>query len=140
MPTFEVGSRFEEEADRIRRGLREFNEAAAGSAAFEPLRVIVRDEAQRLLGGLVGATYWGWLHVETLWIDAAHRRRGHGSRLLALAEAEALRRGCEHAYLDTFSFQARPLYERRGYRVVGTLHDFPKGRERYFMVKRLASP
>jgi GNAT superfamily N-acetyltransferase len=140
MASFEIGSQreaFAEEAQRIHRGLREFNDSSAGDARFEPLRVIVRDEANELIGGLVGATYWAWLHVETLWVDAAHRRRGYGSRLLELAESEALRRGCGDAFLDTFSFQARPLYERLGYRVVGTIRDFPKGHERYFMAKRL---
>jgi GNAT superfamily N-acetyltransferase len=140
VPSFEVASdptAFEQEASRIRAGLREFNDAAAGNPAFRPLRVIARDEARELIGGLLGATYWGWLHVEVLWVAAAQRRHGCGTRLLALAESEAERRGCRDAYLDTFSFQARPLYERLGYRVVGTLDDFPSGHQRYFMAKRL---
>jgi hypothetical protein len=29
--------------------------------------------------------------------------------------------------LDTFTFQARPFYEARGYRVYGELADFPAG-------------
>jgi GNAT superfamily N-acetyltransferase len=140
VPSFEIASdpaAFEQEASRIRAGLRAHNDAAAGDAAFQLLRVIVRSEAGELIGGLLGATYWGWLHVEVLWVDAAHRRRGCGTRLLALAESEALRRGCRDAFLDTFSFQARPLYERLGYRVVGTLDDFPSGHQRTFMAKRL---
>ena len=40
--------------------------------------------------------------------------------------------------LDTFSFQARPFYERHGYRVVGTVPGFPHGHERYFMAKELS--
>lgn len=34
--------------------------------------------------------------------------------ILALEQA-ARERGCTHAHLDTFSFQARPFYEKLGY-------------------------
>ena len=53
------------------------------------------------------------------------------------AEAEAVRRGCASAYLDTFDFQARPFYERLGYQLFGQLDDFPPGGSRYFLRKRL---
>jgi iron complex outermembrane receptor protein len=47
------------------------------------------------------------------------------------------KRGCHSAYLDTFSFQAKPFYERCGYEVFGVLEDFPKGHQRFFMRKSL---
>ena len=55
-------------------------------------------------------------------------------------ESVAVRRGCTHAHLDTFSYQARPFYERRGYSVFGTLDDYPPGHQRFFMAKRLSGP
>ncbi len=67
----------------------------------------------------------------------SHRRHGLGSRLLAEAEAEALRRGCRMAWLDTFDFQARMFYERHGYTVFGELGGLPNGHCRHFMSKRL---
>lgn len=65
------------------------------------------------------------------------RGQGYGTKLMAAAEAEARRRGCRDAYLDTFSFQARPFYERCGYEVFGTLEDFPTGHQRFVMRKSL---
>jgi hypothetical protein len=53
------------------------------------------------------------------------------------AEAVAAARGCVGVWLDTFSFQARPFYERLGYSVFGTLEDNPRGGARFFMQKRL---
>ena len=53
-------------------------------------------------------------------------------------EAEAIRRGCKGAYLDTFSYQARPFYEKLGYEVFGTLDDYPTGHQRFYMRKRLS--
>jgi GNAT superfamily N-acetyltransferase len=85
----------------------------------------------------VGGTYWGWLYVEILWLDARARGRGLGARLMAMAEQEAQRRGCRGAHLDTMSFQALPFYERMGYTVFGVLEDLPPGHRRYFLKKKL---
>jgi GNAT superfamily N-acetyltransferase len=71
---------------------------------------------------------------------AKTRGGGHGARLLAAAEAYALERGCGGAFLDTFSFQARPFYERHGYEVFATLPDFPPGHDRFFLRKRMTRP
>jgi GNAT superfamily N-acetyltransferase len=53
------------------------------------------------------------------------RRRGYGTTLLASAEQYAIERAFTNAWLSTFSFQARPLYERLCYHVFGTLEDYP---------------
>jgi hypothetical protein len=56
---------------------------------------------------------------------------------MAAAERHAITRGCKGAYLSTFSFQARPLYEGLGYRVFGEQTDYPKGHSLYHLAKRL---
>lgn len=116
--------------------LRRFNRQRAESPNFAPVIVAARQDGQ-LIGGLVGETGWRWLFVELLWVAEQHRGRGVGRRLLDAAEAEAVRRGARHAYLDTFDFQARPFYERAGYEVFGTLDDYPPGHCRYFLRKDL---
>src|SRR5581483_11935644 len=98
----------------------------------------LRDRRGTVVGGLVGEYYWGWLHIETLAMAEDMRGRGFGTRLLTTAEADARRRGCRHICLETFSFQARPFYERLGYEVFGTLDDYPPGHKKYFMRKTLA--
>ena len=92
-----------------------------------------------IVGGLLGHLYWGWLSVETLWVDERYRGQGLGGRLLDMAEAEARQHGCAHVQLDTLTFQARPFYEARGYRVYGELADFPAGTEyrRFYLTKQL---
>ena len=50
---------------------------------------------------------------------------------------EPLRRGCRHAHLDTFTFQALGFYEKHGYSVWGALDDLPPGFTRYFLRKDL---
>lgn len=44
-------------------------------------------------------------------------------------------RGCTRAHVDTFSYQAKPFYERHGYEVFAVLDDDPPGHERIFLRK-----
>jgi GNAT superfamily N-acetyltransferase len=122
----------------IERGLVEH----AVAQGIEPrnhrsLTILARDGDGRVVGGLVGTTVWGWLQVTQLWVADAIRGEGHGAALMRYAEAEAVNRGCHHALLDTFDFQARGFYERLGYVVFGEVRDFPRGHTRFFMRKVL---
>ena len=128
-----------EEVARVNLGLDEYNISQVGDANYRLLRIFMRDESGTVVGGLLGATFWDWLYVETLWVTESLRRSGCGIKLLAAAEAEAIKRGCRRAYLDTFSFQARPFYERLGYEAFGVLKNFPVGHDRIFLQKELSS-
>lgn len=125
----------------VRGQLRAFNDRcspphrALRGVGKAPLDIVIRDPAGEIVAGLIGATGWGWLEVDTLWVAEALRGQGHGRGLLRMAEAEAQRRGCSHAMLTTFSFQARGFYEREGYRVVGEMVDYPPGAVYYWMRK-----
>ena len=57
-----------------------------------------------------------------------------------LFEGAAAERGCTLVYLDTFTFQARPFYEKRGYMVVLQTEGFTQGIIKYTMHKRLPAP
>jgi GNAT superfamily N-acetyltransferase len=119
------------------KGLTEFNKQHAGGEAPNYLLVTVRDDQGAVVGGLVGATYLGWLQVQAVWLPDALRGRGYGTELMAIAEQEAMRRGCPRAYLETLSFQALPFYEKLGYTVFSRLPDFPIGGARYALTKSL---
>ena len=123
----------------ILQGLLEFNRTQTGGASPEYLLITVRDEQGSLVGGLVGATYLGWLQVHTVWLPDDLRGRRYGTRLMGIAEEEALRRGCTRAFLETYSFQALPFYEKCGYVVHSHLPDFPPGGARYALTKNLSS-
>ena len=134
-----------DQADRdfVRENLRAWNRMRCPFLASEeaqvetPLDVTVRDAAGTIVGGLVANTHWGWLEVDLLWVDERVRGQGWGTRLLRAAEDEARRRGCRHARLSTWSFQARPFYEKLGYRVFGQIDDYPPGATDYILCKDL---
>jgi len=123
----------------IGRGLAAFNRRYAGDDGPRPLTLLLRDPTGAIVGGLVADTYWGWLHVDLLWVREDLRGQGLGGRLLAAAEAEAVRRGCTRAHLDTLAFQAPAFYAKRGYRPFGELPDFVAGQTRSFLWKRLSA-
>jgi GNAT superfamily N-acetyltransferase len=139
-PDFRIDEQVSE-ADRetVLDGLLAFNEARIGPANEQPVRLVVRNERNTVIAGLLGNTKWGWLYVEKLWVSEAARGRQLGSRLLARAEEIARQRGCIGAYLTTFEHQARPFYEQRGYRLFGTLEGYPAGTREYYVCKRFPS-
>jgi GNAT superfamily N-acetyltransferase len=128
----------------LQEEIRRFNNAVSRhhrdvrQSGLEPLEITFRDEEDRLLGGLAGDTYWGWLEIDDLWLHESVRGRGLGRRLVAMAEGEALARGCSRAFLRTFGFQARGFYEKLGYQVVGCLDDYPPGESFLWMRRELA--
>ena len=124
--------------DVILGGLVGYNAAQAGAGGHRLLAVLVKDEVGKVLGGLWGSTAWEWLFVHLFWLPEGLRGDGLGRDLLHRAEVEALSRGCRNAWLDTYSFQARGFYEKLGYRVFGTLVDYPPGHHRFFLQKRLS--
>jgi GNAT superfamily N-acetyltransferase len=119
-------------------GLDAFNTRLAGPHGFRPLNLVVRRPGEsRPVGGLCGHAVYRWFFVRLLYLPEDLRRGGLGAALMRRVEAEAAAMGCVGIWLDTFSFQARPFYERLGYRLFGTLDDFPPGHARYYLMKRL---
>ena len=127
----------EAEVKTVRLALRQYNDAQVGADNHTPLNLVKKDEQGNVIGGLLGGTYWGWMYVDILWVHEAHRNNGIGSALLLEAEREATRRGCHHVHLDTMSWQAPAFYEKRGYTIVATLPDIPKGYQKYLLQKEL---
>jgi len=120
------------------KGLTEYNASKSGGDTPNYLLVTVRDDAGALVGGLLGATYLGWLQIQVVWLDEGARGHGHGSELMALAEQEARRRGYSNSFVETLSFQAVAFYEKCGYTIFSRLADFPPGGARYALTKKLA--
>ncbi|MFI1487354.1 GNAT family N-acetyltransferase [Streptomyces sp. NPDC020747] len=145
--------RIETEVDKersqfLRSRLRDANMAASpvlrslrGTAGERevPLQVWALDPAGEVVGGLVGHTWAGWLHVTYLWVDERRRGGGLGSHVLSHAEHLArTSRGCRNSRLETWDFQAPAFYRKQGYEVVCEIPDYPPGVTEYTLTKRLA--
>lgn len=121
-------------------GLAAYNAIHFRPADTTTLDVVVRDAGSgKSVGGLLGHTSFGLFFLDLFYLPEELRGDGLGSRIIALAEDEARRRGCTAAFVYTVTFQAPGFYERCGYRRFGEIACPPDGATRIFLRKTFAS-
>jgi ribosomal protein S18 acetylase RimI-like enzyme len=118
--------------------LYEFNAAATGIQDGRGLGIFLRDEFKNIVAGAAGHTWGETCELRQVWVAASLRRQGFGRRLIAGAEAEAVRRGCRQLVLTTHSFQGPEFYRKLGFDVVSELPDYPRGYAHVLLRKRLS--
>jgi len=104
---------------------------------YEPYRIIIRNNANEIVAGILTKIYLKCMYVELLWLNEELRGNRMGSKLLEEVEDYARENGCTFIHLDTFSFQAIDFYKKHGYMIFGTLKDYPEGVKRYYLKKNL---
>jgi GNAT superfamily N-acetyltransferase len=100
--------------------------AAMGLGEEAELAIFVRD-GETILAGISGWTWGDCCELQSLWVHPSLRGHGLATQLIAAAETEATTRGCSQTVHFTYGFQARGLYERNGYELVGRVANFPSG-------------
>jgi GNAT superfamily N-acetyltransferase len=100
---------------------------AMGLGEEVELAIFVRDDNGTVVAGISGWTWGDCCELQSLWVQPSLRGRGLATRLIAAAETEAAARGCSQTVHFTYDFQARALYERNGYELVGRVENFPSG-------------
>ena len=113
-----------------------YNQSIHYSNDFEAAFYVAFDE-DKVIGGVYGELSNNYLYVSVIWVDAAYRGCHIAATLLDKIESYSLGKGYRRSFLETGSFQAKEFYEKKGYAVVSTLYDFPKGHDMYTMVKAL---
>jgi GNAT superfamily N-acetyltransferase len=121
----------------IGHGLVAFNLRTVGYTHGRLVTVSLRDDADQIIGGATGHSRGPTAFLELLWIEDAHKGKGTGTKLLAAFEAECRRLRARQIYLDTYSFQAKPFYEKNGYEELGRIEGYFEGVDRYWMIKAL---
>jgi GNAT superfamily N-acetyltransferase len=134
---FAVGDADADLRDRLDEEINAFNAAATGYHDGRMLSVAVRGDDGDLRAGLYGWTWGGCGYIDLLWVRDDQRGTGLGAGLLAAAEAEILRRGCDRVALNTHSFQAPGFYARLGYTECGRTPGYPHGHDDIHLVKQL---
>jgi GNAT superfamily N-acetyltransferase len=118
-------------------GMRAFNAAAVPGVTPHKITAAVRGDDGALRGGVVGRLAGDSVYMEVVWNDETVRGTGLGSQMMRLVEDEARRLGATEAWLYTMSFQARPFYEKLGYRQFAELPWLHGRHARHFMRKDL---
>ena len=131
----------QEDSDYIRKKVIEHNLSKLPDEVKHPVKnisYVLRDEENRILGGITGTIFWYHLHIDFLWVDESLRGEGYGKELLAKIEDFARENNCKLIQLDTFSFQAPNFYQKFGYEVVGIIKEHPTiENQQYYLSKRL---
>ena len=135
----------EEDMQQVFGWLRDFNHAENGpfmkaldTDAQKEFTIVARDSDGNLLGGICGNTTFHWLKIEIMAVSPNHRRKGVGEHLVQAAEKHGSVNGCQHAYVDTISYQAPEFYRKLGYREVGRLPNWDsQGHDKLFFMKEL---
>ena len=125
------------EIEFVNNALEKFNNMYVGADNHLLLNIVEYDENQNVIAGILGGTYWGWLHIDILWVDENFRSKKIGSRLLIAAENEAKKRGCHSVHVDTMSWQAPEFYRKHGYELISELDNIPNGYKKFHFIKRL---
>ena len=94
-------------------------------------------ENDEFVGGVSCQEYQESLHVHLLATNNKYKGQGVGTKLMNYIEDYARSKNLEFIDLGTASFQARPFYEKLGYKVVHTRKNQPVGFECYQLVKML---
>ena len=109
-----------------------------GTPAEERLVFKATDGNGNIAGGCVVNIHgWGRAVLACLWVDEKHRGQGLGSMLIRQAERAVKEKGCYYLCLGTMDFQARPLYEKHGFKVFTVNKDVPRGHDGWSLCKRL---
>ena len=98
--------------------------ATRGTPPSRELTVKVEQDGD-LLAGVSGWTWGVAAGIGMVWVNEEARGSGIGARAMAVFEAEARRRGADHVFVTSFTFQAPGFYERRGYREIFRWYDLP---------------
>ena len=123
--------------ERLDQEINAFNAAVTGHRDGRLLCIAVRGDGGDLYAGLYGWTWGGCGYIDLLWVREDQRGSGLGTRLLASAEQQVKRRGCDRVALSTHTFQAPGFYARFGYRECGRTPGYPHGYDHIHLVKQL---
>lgn len=104
---------------------------------YEEFSIVVKNETGLVIAGITGFTVWERAGVSTLWVAESHRGNGIGTKLLAQAEKIAAEKGARQIETNSMSFQGIGFFEKHGYKVFGSLDNYPAGYYCNFYTKQI---
>lgn len=127
----------ESDIAEIKNRLVKFNRPILKQSQFIPFIYEKRNGSNQLIGGVYAEIWGNWLIVNYLWVALEARGQGLGKELILSAEQFSRSKHCTHAVLTTFSFQAKPFYEKLGYECKLTLENYPSTSDWHHLTKVL---
>ncbi|HOU13308.1 MAG TPA: GNAT family N-acetyltransferase [Anaerolineae bacterium] len=130
----------EEDMEIVQAGLgRYVDEQIGNKRGGIGIKLVIKDCADDIIGGLLAFTTMRNLVIELLWLDERYRGRGLGKKLLLEAERIATEHGCIAVQASALSFQSPDFFRRMGYVVFGMSDGYPDPVKEYYLIKRFKS-
>src|ERR1700747_859284 len=101
-----------DDVEFLRDRLYDYNVEQTGRDDGQYLSIFLRDEEDRIVAGVYGWTWAGWLRITEFWVSPEERRRGRGRQMLLMAEKEARGGGCSRAAGGTYNFSGAGVSSR----------------------------
>ena len=111
--------------------------AAKGLPMVEPIGLILRDSANRIVGGLHAELLYGSLFIRRMWVDPSWRRAGWGRKLIARAESIAREKGMTFAATNVMDWEFIPFFQKLGYTIEGQHTGYLKASRQFRFRKDL---
>lgn len=100
--------------------------------------IFIRDSDTTIVGGVKGASYYGCLYIDSLWVAKSLRGSGWGTRLIQASEQLARERQCTFVSLTTMDWEALPFYLKLDYHIEYVREGFEKESKMYVLRKNLS--
>lgn len=126
------------EADNavVREGITAFNESMLGERD-KVFSIFLKNDLGKVFGGIQAFLGTETVYIEILWVESNLQKQGYGTKLLDALEQEAIKNGCRFITVDSYDFQAKEFYLKKGYERIGELKDYWLGHSKIFLKKNL---
>jgi ribosomal protein S18 acetylase RimI-like enzyme len=94
-------------------------------------------EGGTLIGGATGRIHFSQFYLDNLWVSAAHRSTGIGTRLHEAVVQYATEHDCKRILLNTLNRRAVDFYRRLGYRSLAVIEGYVDGFDLHYMALEL---
>lgn len=98
---------------------------------------VFEDDNKNVQAFIEGYCYYSCCYIDLLATEESARNKGYASQLMQKAESLARMRGCLFMAVNTMDFEARPFYEKHGFKVEFVREGFEKKSKMYFLRKEL---
>lgn len=122
-----------EEQKIIRDGIIGFNQSVINDKP-NCFNIFVKQN-ENIIGGAIIYQHKDALYIDVLWCMEEYRRKGIGSKLIGMIEAEAQNKSIKKLFVDTYAFQAQEFYKKHGFKIIGCAPEYLLGHDRIFMRK-----
>lgn len=121
----------------IQDGLDEVAKSKKGLDAVQSFSFSCLDKDKNFVAGIKGTLIYGCLCVDTLWVSEDFRGQNYGTLLMSKAENLERERNCNFMNLCTTDWQAKPFYEKLGFKLEFVRSGYDKDSELYYLKKDL---